>query len=606
AASIIKHPGIVEILDCDVHANGCAYILMEMLEGESLGGCLRRVGSLASDFATLTRIGAEIASAMAAAHESGIVHRDLKPDNVFLPADANSPRGNLIKILDFGIAKLASRTGVGSQTQAGTLLGTPLYMSPEQCKGQPGVDHLTDIYALGCILYEMTCGQPPFASDNPAELIAAHLTQEVPRAREREPRTPPALDELIARMTAKDPAQRVQSMREVESALRAISQRSTPPKTAVLSQSAPVVARTQVLPPSGSEHAAPPPNGHGPRAGGSKMVVVGVVAGVGLVAAVVVFGLLRRPAHDAGGKDIVAVTMPDARPKTTPARTAPDGMVFLPGGQLTMGSTAEEIAAASELCARVSPACSARIYERERPARSVTLGDLFFDKTEVTNASFARWLSGRQTKVDGLQVRDTDAAVLANLHATVGGIAYQGKSLRVREGMADHPVLQVSWVAARRYCEAVGKRLPTEAEWEWAARGSERRPFPWGSDEPSCPMVAFGRTAKSGCPVGKGPDPVGSHRGDVTPQGVLDLGGNVGEWVADAFLGDSYPDCGSACDNPVVGNPQSEDVALKRVIRGGDWSQAADVCRSAGRSRRAAGETLNNVGFRCARSAVQD
>src|SRR6185503_11047667 len=173
AATRVADPGIVTVLDFGWHTNGAAYLVMEHLPGETLTRRIRRMGYLPSTQALgLLR---QCAMAMAAAHARGIVHRDLKPDNIFIVPDP-AVAGERIKVLDFGIAKLV---GDGDASHGGTvtgmILGTPGYMSPEQCRGAGKVDHRTDVYALGCVAFFMICGRPPFVADTPGDLIAAHL-----------------------------------------------------------------------------------------------------------------------------------------------------------------------------------------------------------------------------------------------------------------------------------------------------------------------------------------------------------------------------------------------------------------------------------------------
>ncbi|HEX4404595.1 MAG TPA: serine/threonine-protein kinase, partial [Polyangia bacterium] len=215
ATAAVRHPGIVEIFDCDLHRSGRAFIVMEYLAGEDLARRLEG-GSFAPDYAGLRAIGRQLASALAAAHAVGIVHRDLKPGNIFLVGKSGSADEATVKIVDFGIAKLLHRDGgAHSQTQTGHILGTPLYMSPEQARGAKTIDHRTDIYALGCVLFEMITGRPPFVRKGAAQVIVAHLHDPVPHASSLEPSVPAALDELVARMMAKDPNQRPQAMTEV-------------------------------------------------------------------------------------------------------------------------------------------------------------------------------------------------------------------------------------------------------------------------------------------------------------------------------------------------------------------------------------------------------
>jgi serine/threonine-protein kinase len=171
SATMIRHPGIVDVFDFGHHASGCAFILMEFLHGESLSDRIKKDGPFEASFAIA--IGKQLASALAAAHEQGIVHRDLKPDNVFLVPDREAPGGTRVKVLDFGIAKLSNDAAV--KTQAGAVMGTPTYMAPEQCRSAGEVDHRADIYALGCIMFEMVAGRPPFRAQSLGQLIAAHM-----------------------------------------------------------------------------------------------------------------------------------------------------------------------------------------------------------------------------------------------------------------------------------------------------------------------------------------------------------------------------------------------------------------------------------------------
>jgi hypothetical protein len=218
AATAVKHPGIVEIYDFGYHSDGSAYIVMEYLEGESLSARLARSGTIAEvRAAALCR---QVASALAAAHAKGIVHRDLKPDNIYIVRDPDIADGERIKILDFGIAKLATADLPGlSVTRTGTVLGTPPYMSPEACKGAGGVDHRADLYALGCILFEMVCGRCPFVAEGGGEIMAQHIYAPVPLPSSLGPVTPP-LEQVILRALAKDPSQRFQSADDMSAALQ--------------------------------------------------------------------------------------------------------------------------------------------------------------------------------------------------------------------------------------------------------------------------------------------------------------------------------------------------------------------------------------------------
>jgi serine/threonine-protein kinase len=217
AASAIDHPGIVEIYELGTHTDGRAYFVMALLKGESLAHRLQRgpLGSL--DGASLV---AQVVGVIAAAHARGIVHRDLKPDNIFLVPNELVSGGVQVKLLDFGIAKLADAQGSGLKTQTGALIGTPAYMSPEQCLGRSDLDHRTDLYAIGCILFDVLCGQPPFTSQHgTGALIAAHLRDPAPDPRTLDPHIPDALALITRRLLEKDPAARFQSAVELRTAL---------------------------------------------------------------------------------------------------------------------------------------------------------------------------------------------------------------------------------------------------------------------------------------------------------------------------------------------------------------------------------------------------
>ncbi|HEY1816126.1 MAG TPA: protein kinase [Kofleriaceae bacterium] len=203
AASKIKHAGIVKIFDVGFHA-GRAFLIMELLEGEPLSARLRRIGRLPTT--ELLEIVRQLASVLAATHVAGITHRDLKPDNVFLIADAELPGGERAKVLDFGIAKLGG--AASGMTASGGSMGTPAYMAPEQWTDAASADARADVYSLGCLMFEMACGRPPFLAMTIGEACTKHLTEVPVRARTLATGIPGELDELIARMLEKLPAHR--------------------------------------------------------------------------------------------------------------------------------------------------------------------------------------------------------------------------------------------------------------------------------------------------------------------------------------------------------------------------------------------------------------
>ena len=270
ATSLIRHPGIVDVFDCDVDATGRAYIVLEHLEGETLAERLRRGGKLHWSAACL--IARRVADALGAAHPKGIVHRDLKPENIFLVANARDPSA-AVKVLDFGVAKLLAADPVARLTMRGSMVGTPQYMSPEQC-ASADVDHRADIYALGCILFEMLTGQPPFVTSTIREMVLAHRFRTAPLAAARSPDLPAWLDELLARMLKKKPDFRPQSMQEVSKALwQYRAQRWTQATTTVRA----AVTRRRPAAPTAPERARTTSGSPGAGRAALRFAVVGVV-----------------------------------------------------------------------------------------------------------------------------------------------------------------------------------------------------------------------------------------------------------------------------------------------------------------------------------------
>ncbi len=222
AASRIGSPHIVDISDFGVLAGGSAYFVMEYLRGESLADRQARLGVF-SIRGTL-HIGKQVAQALAAAHAAGIVHRDMKPDNVMLIERGGDP--DFVKVLDFGIAKVNSQ--VTRLTRAGSVFGTPQYMSPEQAAGVP-VDHRSDVYALGIMLYEMLKGGVPFTGDNVMNILSHHMFHPPPPLRDgSRADLPPELESIVMKCLAKKASERYASMGELLADLDAF-ERGLPP-----------------------------------------------------------------------------------------------------------------------------------------------------------------------------------------------------------------------------------------------------------------------------------------------------------------------------------------------------------------------------------------
>jgi serine/threonine-protein kinase len=217
AVNDIHHQNIVDIVDFGKmpgdNGGEIAYIIMEFLDGESLADRLRSVGLRVPEVVEVMQ---QCCWALAASHSKGIIHRDLKPDNIYL-----CPRGptkNFVKLLDFGIAKLTGDQNT-SNTRTGTVMGTPHYMSPEQCEGNKTIDARSDVYSLGVVMYQLLTGTVPFPGDGFGAIIVAHLTQAPPPLRSIRPQVPPELEAVVLRAMEKDRNNRFQTMDEFAAAL---------------------------------------------------------------------------------------------------------------------------------------------------------------------------------------------------------------------------------------------------------------------------------------------------------------------------------------------------------------------------------------------------
>jgi tRNA A-37 threonylcarbamoyl transferase component Bud32 len=282
SAARLSHPNIVAVFDSGSDA-GDHYLVMEYVAGQSLAELLARQGRLAPRLAA--ELAVEVCAALAAAHAQGLVHRDVKPANVLVGDDGQ------VKVTDFGIVKAAA---TATLTGTGTVLGTAAYLSPEQAQGGP-VDARSDLYGLGCVLYELLCGTPPFGSgaDSPPVVVATrHLHQPPEPPSAHNPQVDPELDAVVLTALAKDPAQRHQSAIELQDALKHVLAGDAVAAGPVGSPAA--AAPTEPLPGRpGSTGVLPGATGPAVRGSGRRpgrprwaLPVAGIAVGIGLVAAV--------------------------------------------------------------------------------------------------------------------------------------------------------------------------------------------------------------------------------------------------------------------------------------------------------------------------------
>ena len=626
--------GIYETGELDYHDGPFPYIVMELLEGGSLRDRIKQEQPM--PLAEACFFGVEIALALTAAGEEHLIHRDIKPANVLLDTHGHA------KLSDFGLAKVLEQ----SQGMTSHLAGTASYMAPEQFRGKD-ISPKADIYALGCTLFHLLAGAPPY-SGAMEQMMYAHLVQPAPSLRDQRPDAPEALDELLSRMMAKSPAQRPTSVDVAEELLQLAQTQPAPTRAMaeVFRPTAPAPRSYDPEPPSSPAlPAASYPRyctpGTQPRLESISVSLdvrqsrrfwgwVITVLSVVLLAAVAlnVYPLLAKPpasaarnppaptenatasgdttftqghapaftppasvpgapsntdtppaAHPAspavpdhaGNKAVPAApgkpasaddsakNSPAPEKPSTPAAPPPaiayksslnpaDGaeMILIPAGNFLLGSVGE-----------YAPA-------EEKPQRMIYLDDYCIYKNDVTVAQYRKFCAANGRKMPGLPSASQD----------------------------DHPMVNVSWYDAKAYADWAGASLPTEAQWEKAARGDDGRRFPWGNDWDArkCCNGAVNRV------VG-GTMPVGSYPAGASPYGVLDMAGNVWQWCADWSDGNYY-------QHAPERNPTGPETGTMRILRGGSWSYpSAEYFRAAQRYWFFPTGGGPDFGFRCVKSA---
>jgi len=581
-AARLHHPHIVTIYEVGEEA-GQHYIAMAFLPGRALDKVV--TGKPLPLDRAISIIG-QVADALDAIHEQGLVHRDVKPGNVMVDEAGQAT------LLDFGIVRAAEGTRL---TTTMTTLGTPEYMAPEQAEiaeGTADIDWRADVYALGVVAYEMLVGQPPFTGRSPTAILHKHVYEQPPAPRTLNLDLPQEIEPVLLKALAKQPDQRSQSagvfaraLREALAAAEEARQREAQLAQAYTQLQAAVASEdwataethcreilalapdyrdvVELLNQAREAQAEQEQREERARRKLRRqrpvppwVRTVGGAAALGLV-----IGILWLIFGD--GAISVPTPTPVPSPGATQVRPADEMViVYVPAGEFEMGS--------------------AEGSDDEQPVHTVALDALWIDQTEVTNAQFATFLNDRGN-------REESGETWLDLDDESCLIEQVGGEFRPKIGYADHPVMEVSWYGAAAYCEWAGARLPTEAEWEYAARGPEGYTYPWGTRDPACDLAQYNDCSGRTVPVGSLPD-------GASWCNALDMAGNVWEWVADWYDGDYYQR--SPSQNPL--GPEEGD---ERVLRGGTWSFDPVSVRSAGRFWLHPINRGDCHGFRCAKSS---
>jgi serine/threonine protein kinase len=597
SAAKLSHANVVTAYSV-LQMGGFLAFAMEYIEGQDLASVIKAQGPLPVAYACYYV--QQAALGLQHASEKGMVHRDIKPQNLILARDG---RKHIVKVLDFGLAKVmrekSEDTGL---TAEGAMLGTPDYIAPEQSLDAAKADIRADIYSLGCTLYYLLSGHPPFHAGSLGAILLAHQSQEARPLNLLRPEVPEELAAVVRKMMAKSPAKRYQTPLEVVQALAPFIKQGTTPKSAPELSSGTAEVKSAVKKTARVAPPPPPPVVETPKQPPAPADVWGAltddsVASVapskskvvrkpravtvrerqsknkwlmgGLGAGVLLLALMGMWAGGCfKGKTLEEKATKDPEPITNSIGMK---MVLVKPGTFRMGSPANEKGRypdEDEHKVEITRPFYMGIHEVTQEQYEIVMGE---------NPSSFSSTGGGKKDIQGLDTRQ-------------------------------FPVERVSWEDAVKFCHQLSERpeeksqgrkyrLPTEAEWEYSCRGgqfikSPSPPFHFGNSLASTQANFDGKFPYGGAPDGPFLDrtqKVGSYPHNAL--GLYDLHGNVGEWCNDWY------DEGYYKQSPRQ-NPEGPGTGELRVLRGGSWSRTGNDCRAAYRNNGAPGERKSVNGFR--------
>jgi len=628
----LDHPNIVRIYSVEDQLPP-PFIVMEFVQGITLADLLQQ-GAIS--FEEALPILRQIGEALDAAHLQGMVHRDVKPSNVLI-----TPEG-VAKLTDFGIVKMLQGNETTLTPTIGTM-GSVRYMSPEQVDihRQDEIGPSSDIYALGVMAYQMLAGRVPFEGQNNAAILMAHMATPPPDPSSFNPALSPAVVSVLMKVLDKKPAHRYSTASAFINALQQavageMHAQYHPPTTAEISALSPL------------NNSNPPQSTPSTAQESTRRWATGVSVLVLLLVGVILGGVINEVLSNEGQ---VQTPLPIAAGSATPTATADSNTTpvtttpSLPTSDNSKNSKTPFVATDTSAIASQTPTSatqtatltstptqatqtptpnpptstptiqlpvtevamsdgmvevyvpageflmgSAKGDQKEQPEHLVYLDEFWIDQTEVTNAMYRACVDAGSC----------DEPTIPSFHP-----------IYTDPDFLNYPIIHVSWNDAQTYCEWAERRLPTEAEWEKAARGvlvlsprrkEESRIYPWGNSDPTSDQVNLCDKNCSeewkidwiddGYPHSA---PVGSYPAGASPYGALDMAGNVLEWVADWYDEAYY------LDSPTE-NPTGAMEGKRRVKRGGAWSDGAYNIRVTHRESEKPSERNDVIGFRCART----
>ncbi len=585
------------------------YMVLEWLEGKALDALMDEWAGVAWPLDTVVAILQPIAQALDLAHRRNITHRDIKPANAFIvghlptPRDAGPPSAEMhVKLLDFGIAKVVQSAADQGFTKTGGQVTsfTPSYGAPEQfTRSRGATGPWTDVYALALMFSELVSGKIALEGDDFIQLgMATADEQRRPTPQTLGADVPDAVEAVLRKALSVKPVDRFQNAGEFWNALReglgspplrrtattgvdAHSVRS--PRAMANTETAPAADATRETSTSGA--LTKMGDGAAERKKSPLGLIVGGVVTLGVLVGIGIVATSKRSPEEQKDPATKGAQVPMTTPKPSaapPKDKCQKGMAAVEGGKFFMGSDTGE--------------------DNEKPAHNVTLAPYCMDLTEVTVADY-------KTCSDKGECKRAWAVVdWPDIEAREKKIYTPLCNINDPDGKAQHPVNCIDWQMAVTYCEAQKKRLPTEAEWEFAARGPDGRIYPWGDEPPdetrlnACgkECLAWGKKAGEQVKAMYGGDdsfpnsaPVGSFPKGASRYGLLDVVGNVWEWTADwdgKYAGGAQND------------PKGPGTGSDRIVRGGAWNGAfPSWVRPSFRYSFPPETKSHAVGFRCAK-----